>query len=275
LQGSIAQAATLAIFGNDILRGYSRENFWPASTVFKFCKAVRFVALSGEATKPTESLFAEDPVQWISRLRGEGTTSLRLHDIPRNDPRISDRMSVGFVGGGGRWVIETRQAQASDLWEARWQVMNKDDPDQKIWGVTYFRTFHGGAHIPTQPRNLTALRDDLSIVLAKIEAFATRQRLEHFAGAFRNAAGKLSSTDPLAGTYHSDLVPTPAMPLEAKQLLGAVLAAWVFGGMGSWNDLGFDGNDQQEYTELSDELFVLLNQAISVAVSATADAANP
>ena len=66
------------------------------------------------------------------------------------------------------------------------------------------------------------------------------------------------------------------MPLEAKQLLGAVLAAWVFGGMGSWNDLGlFDGNDQQEYTELSDELFVLLNQAISVAVNATADAANP
>ena len=102
-----------------------------------------------------------------------------------------------------------------------------------------------------------------------------QERLEHFAGAFLNAAGKLSSTDPLAGTYHSDLVATPAIPLKAKQLLGAVLAAWVFGGMGSWNDLGFDGNDQQEYTELSDELFVLLNQAISVAVSATADAANP
>ena len=138
MQGSIAQAAALAIFGNDILRGYSRENFWPASTVFKFCKAVRFVALSGEATRPTESLFAEDPVQWISRLRDEGTTSLRLHDIPRNDPRISDRMSVGFVGGGGRWVIETRQAQASDLWEARWQVMNKDDPDQKDLGRYLF-----------------------------------------------------------------------------------------------------------------------------------------
>jgi len=74
LQGSIVQVAALAIFGNDILRGYSREKFWPASTVFKFCKAVRFVALSGEATKPTESLFAEDPMQWISRLRDEGTT---------------------------------------------------------------------------------------------------------------------------------------------------------------------------------------------------------
>jgi hypothetical protein len=77
LQGTIAQAAALAIFGNDILRGYSREDFWPVSSVFKFCKAVRFVALSAEATRPAESLFAEDPMQWILRLRDEGTSSLR------------------------------------------------------------------------------------------------------------------------------------------------------------------------------------------------------
>ncbi|MCA6119430.1 hypothetical protein J6524_31835 [Bradyrhizobium sp. WSM 1738] len=275
MQGPTAQAAALVIFGNDILRGYQRENFWPAATVFKFCKAVRFVALGGEPAKPTEHPFAEDPMQWISRLRDEGTISLRLHDVPRNDPRISDRMSVGFVGGGGRWVIETRQAQASDLWEARWQVMNKDDPDRKIWDVAYFRTFHGGAHIPLQPRSLGALRHDLSIVLAKIEAFAARQKLEHFANAFRNAADKFSSAEPLAETYHSDLAPTPAMPLEARQLLGAVLASWVFGGMGSWNDLGLDGNDQQEYMELSDELFALLNQAIAVAVNSTSEAASP
>ena len=62
------------------------------------------------------------------------------------------------------------------------------------------------------------------------------------------------------------------MPLEARQLLGAVLAGWVFGGMGSWNDLGFDGEDQEEYTELSDELFTLLNQAIAVAIDSTSEA---
>ena len=190
-------------------------------TVFKFCKAVRFVALSGEATKPTESLFAEDPMQWILRLRDEGTSSLRLHAVAHNDPRISDRMSVGFVGGGGRWLIETQQAQASDLWQARWQVVNKDDPDQKIWDVTYFRIDQGRPHIPLQTKSMTALRQDLMTVLSKIEAFAARQKLEHFAGAFRKATGLLSSDHPLSQTYHSDFAPTPAMPLEAKQLLGS------------------------------------------------------
>jgi len=90
LQGTITQAAALVIFGNDILRGYARDDFWPTSTAFKFCKTVRFVALGGDAAKPTESLFAEDPMQWISRLRDEGTTSLRIHNVARNDPRMSD-----------------------------------------------------------------------------------------------------------------------------------------------------------------------------------------
>jgi hypothetical protein len=65
------------------------------------------------------------------------------------------------------------------------------------------------------------------------------------------------------------------MPLEAKQLLGAVQAAWVFGGMGSWNDLGFDGDDQQEYDKLSIELFLLLNQAICSAINTTSGVADP
>jgi hypothetical protein len=162
LQGTIAQAAALAIFGNDILRGYSRENF-----------------------------------------------------------------------------------------------------DQ------------GRPHIPLQTKSLTALRQDLMTVLSGIEAFAARHKLEHFAGAFRKATGLLSSDHPLAETYHPDLAPTAAMPLEAKQLLGAVQAAWVFGGMGTWNDLGFDGDDQRENDALSGELFLLLNQTLCSAINTTSGAAGP
>ena len=274
MQGIIAQAAALAIFGNDILRGYSREDFWPASSVFKFCKAVRFVALSDEAAKPTKSLFAEDPMQWILRLRDEGTSSLRLHAVAHNDPGISDRMSVGFVEGGGRWFIESQQARVSDLWQARWQSLNKDDPDRRIWDVAYFRIDHGRPHIPLQTKSITALRQDLMMVLSKIEAFAVRQKLEYFAGVFRKATGLLSSDHPLSQTYHSDFAPTPAMPLEAKQLLGAVQTAWIFGGMGTWNDLGFDGDDQRESDALSGELFLLLNQAICSAVNTTSGVAD-
>ena len=49
-------------------------------------------------------------------------------------------MSIGFVGGGPRWLIESRHARASDVWEANWVVKHKGDPENKIWEVTYFRT---------------------------------------------------------------------------------------------------------------------------------------
>jgi hypothetical protein len=42
--------------------------------------------------------------------------------------------------------------------------------------------------------------------------------------------------------------------------------------MGSWNDLGFQGDLQQKYDSLSDRLFVLSNEAICAAVN---DGASP
>jgi hypothetical protein len=275
LQTTISQAAALVIFGNDVLRGHARSDFWPEATVFRFCKTVRFVALSGDPAKPVEKLVAEDPMRWIATLKDAGTTGLRIHNVTRNDPRINDRMSVGFVGGGPRWLIETRQAYASDVWEARWQVTNREDPEKSIWEVTYFRTDQGRSQIPPQAPSLTALRHDLAATLSRVETFATRKKLEGFAGAFRKASAILSSGQPLAETHHSDLAPTPTVPLAAKQLLGAVQAAWVFGGMGSWNDQGFAGDDQQEYLRLSDELFARLNQSTVGAVNATSSAAGP
>jgi hypothetical protein len=40
--------------------------------------------------------------------------------------------------------------------------------------------------------------------------------------------------------------------------------------MGSWNDMGFQGQDQVRYEKLSGELFALLNDAIIVSTNSTA-----
>jgi hypothetical protein len=274
VQGSIAQAAALAIFGNDILHGHSRLDFWPTSTVFAFCKRVRFVTFHGDPKTSSENLIADGPIQWVSKLQGVGTIGLRIHHFASNNPQISDRMSVGFVGGGGRWLIETRHAKLSDLWEARWLVGNREDPERKIWEVTYCRVDQDRAHLPLSSESLTTLKNDLEVVLSRSDAFATRKNLESFAKAFRSARNALVSDEPLSNAYHTDLAPTSDIPLEAKQLLAAAQIGWVFGGMGSWNDIGFEGQDQQEYVQISDDLFSLLNQAICSAVNSSPFDAN-
>jgi hypothetical protein len=266
VQGPIAQAAALTIFGNDVLNGVGRDNFWPDSTVFQFCKTVSFVILSGQPTAPDESLFAEDPASWISKLKDEGTVGLRLHCGARNDPN-QDRMTVGLVGGGGRWLVEAVRHSASDLWEASWTVQNQNAPDRKIWTVVYYRVGVNRTPINRPIRGARALRAELQAALLKLEEFSTRQDLDSWVSVFRRANDSFDAENPLAAVYHSDIAPSTRLSLEAKRLLGAVQSAWVFGGMGSWNDLVFEGQVATEYDVLSNALYANLVQALCEAAN--------
>jgi len=276
LQGPIAQAAALTIYGNDRLAGHARPDFWPGASVFKHCKDVRFVTLANDRPRFVETPFAADPVAWLTAMRDRGLRCLRLHYFPGNHPLMNDRMSVAFAGGGGRWLIEAVNGDRAALWEAKWSIGDRKDPDRKIWMVSYGRVLADAAPIPLELRALVSLKTELKSALARAEAFAARQHSEGydlvgFAAAFREAEQVLSSATPLSGRFHGDLAPSAAIPLEAKQLMAATEAGWVFGGMGSWNDLGFQGQEGQEYNELSDHLFDLMIEAIVTAVNASAE----
>jgi hypothetical protein len=45
--------------------------------------------------------------------------------------------------------------------------------------------------------------------------------------------------------------------------------------MGSWNDLGFEGDDQAQYDRLSDELYALLVQAAVTGANMSVAPRNP
>ena len=68
-----------------------------------------------------------------------------------------------------------------------------------------------------------------------------------------------------------DFAPESILPAEARQLLAAVHWSWVFGGMGSWNDLLFEGEDQKTYDRISERLFQAVNAAIEQAASDAAE----
>jgi hypothetical protein len=52
-------------------------------------------------------------------------------------------------------------------------------------------------------------------------------------------------------------------------LLEACQTAWVFGGMGSWNDLWFEGEDQGIYERVSERLFEAVNAGIEQAATSS------
>ena len=105
-------------------------------------------------------------------------------------------------------------------------------------------------------------RDALESVLTRVESFARSHDVEYFADVFRRALDSLTS-DAAEQPYHRDLLPPAGYGAEARRILAACGHAWVFGGMGSWNDLGFERpEDQREYEQLSEELYAAVNRGI-------------
>jgi hypothetical protein len=56
--------------------------------------------------------------------------------------------------------------------------------------------------------------------------------------------------------YNPDIAPAGWLSLEQRQLLAFAVQAWVFGGMGSWNDAWFEDESQGDhYAEVTERLY--------------------
>lgn len=271
MQTSIAQLAALTIYGNAyLLRPGAVAGFYPANSTFQFCESVNFIELHKDGNNWVEEPFAGDPVIWFEALRKHRVDTLRMQYVPSGQTQPADRMLVGFVGGGGRWLIEAKTSGMSDVWEARWQIGDRTRKDRKIWRVTYAMLAKNQPALqPQRLEDLDRQLQDLEQDLVAMEEFARSQKLDNFAELFRRARSRLHSEPPYSDQYHSDLTRPDFLPPVACKLLAACQDAWVFGGMGSWNDQGFDGEIQRRYEELSEKLYQWLNSTIVVAVNSS------
>jgi hypothetical protein len=273
MPGTIAQVVALSTYGNWFLQGAQESNglkFQSSNSTFNFCEWIHFVERKWSWLARREAIYVVNSHDWFQRLRNEGFFALRMSYGPSGEGRFPDRMLVGLVGGGGRWIIEAIGSHRCDDWEAHWELGDRDRADQKIWRVTYvrergFRSSRRGA-----PADLEHLKRELRQSLQEIAEFSRSQQLDMFTAAFESGLSRLESQTPLEGLYHADIAPAGFLPLSANQLLASAVAAWVFGAMGSWNDLGFEGPAQARYEDLSEKLYQLLNRVIVAATNSAA-----
>jgi hypothetical protein len=270
MQTPIAQVIALTLFGNGALQGQQvDQNYFPSNSTFAFCEYVKFVDASHDTDQSKETSYADNPLEWINRLISSNVQTLRLIYTSSEQDELSDRMTAGFVGGGGRWLIEAITPKGSDYWEASWEVGDENHPNDLIWQVTYGRIAKSEQSVQIDSRKLSEVKSDLTATLNEIINFADKHKLNEFSKSFRHGLKVLESNNPLEEVFHKDIAPDGLLNTEASQLLAASQAAWVFGGMGSWNDLGFEGSEQEYYVELSESLYQLLNEAYFVAVNTT------
>jgi hypothetical protein len=205
------------------------------------------------------------PEQWFDDLKNRKATRIGVRWVSGKEPSAPDRMLAGFVGGGGTWTLQVQLTDGIfEQWIARWEVdESRRKKDNKIWKVTYKRAYAGRDSL--RVASLAEAQTQLKQALTEIHAFASRKDAKPFTAMFAKALAALNEEAGAEG-YHRDLYPGRNGSRSAAAILQAAQHAWVFGGMGSWNDLGFDGADAKVYERVSEQLYQALVGAIPAAV---------
>lgn len=262
MTGILAQTISLTSYGNEYLLNGKLNNFFPNHSSFEHCKNVEFIATMDKnfANTKKEITGIKNPELWFELLKKENCKKLRLFF---QNSKEDDHKTVGFVGGGGNWFIETVYENHSDFWISRWEP----DEENNAWKVTYIKV---AEHKPilNQQYNLLQTKEKLKNILKRISDFAKKETLENWCEIFITALNCLDDEHPESDFYHSDLINNDNYELKNIQLLMSASKSFVFGGMGSWNDMSFEQKEKEElYNSLSIELYDTMNKAIICSIN--------
>ncbi|SRR6266581_4658400 len=278
MHGEIALAIALAAHGNAYL-GSPRDSTPPellgANSTLQYVGSLMFREIEGgmplssaaEAGRRTEQGRFEDlkspqgTSAWYLKLLRAGATRFSVAKLP-----VQLDLPVGIaasLSGGTPWVIEVDTPSSPWVWVPRWR---HEGGSRKPWRVSvsgFAMTPSRGSPLP----NLPAVAKSMHATLTQALDFSIRAKLEFFPDDFSQALALLDSQSPEI-PYHPDLLPPVGYSLLARQLTASAARAWVFGGMMSFDDLGF------KESKLEDEYKALLQDLYDTVVNALLSAAN-
>jgi hypothetical protein len=258
VNGELAEVICLATHGTAWLAGGQTEapDLEQSNSTFQFVGEVSF-------RLPKRSRLARDERaasvrDWLERRRSAGIE--RLYLVIPGIPSAVDQHSLAAFANAGQWGLLGVGKRSCELWHATWTVGDREAADRRIWFVDYEGTRLGR----TAPQHVDP--HSASRVLRQCLEAAARLAEdvgeETWAEWFRRA---LSPTDELP--YHPDMLPTD-YDAELRQLVAMAAQSWVFGGMGSWNDLGFsDADSHRRYQEVTRRLYDAVLRAFVAGVN--------
>ncbi len=258
----LQQTVSLVICTNAKLQGHELD-YGPDLCTIKFAEKVPLPdGVPSDVAYDDRKMLALNPSSWFEILKQREVTRLKLHYVSSSQ-ELPDRIGAAFVGGGGKWIVEAVHGSKSDIYE-------KGERASRVSGSTFLGFHFLLIEKDVNPSEETAISIDtahekLETVLKKAEEFARGQEYTlHWAENFESYREILTDEVPIA---YDELFPSDIIEDKVRHLLAGAFSSWVFGGMGSWNDLSFDEESQKEYEAISDELFNAIHQAIIAGVN--------
>jgi hypothetical protein len=267
VNGELAQLIAIAAHGSAWLAGRTGDAppaLEQTNSTFHYVRQVQFELERSLLRKRVVQL---DVAGWLAEARRRGVSRLWLA-VPGASV-LSDG-NLMRTPETQTWVaVATANDRPIEVWRPEWTVGDSDDPDRRIWDVTYRgrrNTEIAPAHI-----NPAAAMDRLTAAIREAESFASAEGMDEWAAIFGAALRLGDATDPIP-PYHPDMFPPTAFGRSARHLLATATRAFVFGGMGSWNDLAFESaKSNLAYVRVSGTLYDGVLQALVAAVNGPLD----
>lgn len=261
MQYAVLHLLALAAHGRVALRGREPVRLPPELDRPPGLSLLRFSHLYEQDGEWRRDPRADTASAWLEGLRATGHTRLKALHAPANQP-LADWRTAGLVGGGGHWMLAATSPAGTDGWEAEWRPEREGDA-AVAWRVEYLRVRRGLGPPPADPP-LRHAAPRLDLALERIGQFARELGEAHWAELFRSARDTLAGRGP-AGRRPP--LHGAALSEDNARLMDAAQSAWVFGGMGSWCDVGFAPDRQAQGDALSAELHSAVVQALVCAAN--------
>ena len=247
----------LVTYGNLFLQGQGAEFDIDTLTTYN-CYQLDFIEPPIEGIAGSTKILAKNALQWFKYLKEQGAKRLRLYYQSSNKTELPDHISVAFLGGGSHWLIEVQCEGTSELYFSNWIPPLNSGMDTRK--AHYVRIEKNMSHLRETSPSINDSRKRLQTILEKLSEFAGKfEHSKHWVSNFESSLTTLLEFIPQAD---DEFLPAGIYSKDAHQLIIGAFASWVFGGMGSWNDLVFNEADQEHYEALSENLYSAICEAI-------------
>ena len=259
MNGELAQIISLVAHGNLFLLGEDVD--LSANSTFQYVSSVKFARY--KSSQDTHDIEVANSVsEWFAFLRSNKSTRLwniafawRRQDIP-------EHMAVAFSSGVPT-AIQADLPNGFELWCPQWKTGGQA---KKPWLVEYRGLMYSSSHALRVPK-MSIVKNQLKRAISQAAKFSKRSDVNasNWATWFTKALEILDSSNPQA-PFHPDMLPDSGFSLDARQVLASAVQAYVFGGMGSWNDMGFEKPEvHKEYERITTELYEAVRFALVAA----------
>jgi len=259
MNGELAQIISLVAYGNLFLSGGNVD--LSTNSTFQYVSSVKFARYESNQDKQGVEV-ASSVSGWFSFLRDIKASRLWNIAFAWQRQDIPEHVAAAFSGGVPT-AIQAELPNGFELWYPQWKTVGQE---KKPWLVEYRSLLFPNSHaLPIE--KMSAVKNKLKQAISQAEKFAKRSDVNasNWATWFTQSLELLDSSSPIA-PFHPDILPISSFSLETRQVLSSAMQSYVFGGMGSWNDMGFQKPEiQSEYERITKELYEAVKSAIVMA----------